>query len=236
MRLLKLIVAVLVFCLPVASNAHEVGNTDFSPFASIDDLNAIAAIAEKGEWTKGDVRYVSNVSCGTFRVALQNLVLENTQNLQNEFGYPSEEELFAIELEEFVSFEVEAFREAGATDITLALLSGKIADNFDLPKTTSLVETEPVPVVQAIEDAACTFRNVQPDELSEPATPEETEFGEALGDAVLGLGAIVVDGWITTQSGGLAAGVLGIASGGWGWNRIEEAAPTIFERLGRILP
>lgn len=40
---------------------------------------------------------------------------------------------------------------------------------------------------------------------------------------------IVFNAKVTVETGGLAAAVFGIASGGWGWNRVEEATSEALE-------
>ncbi|ETX12810.1 hypothetical protein OCH239_17055 [Roseivivax halodurans JCM 10272] len=68
-------------------------------------------------------------------------------------------------------------------------------------------------------------------EASEGSTDAENTEDESVARAaamgVLGLAVIAVDGAITVKTGGMAAAIFGIASGGWGWNRVEEATSAI---------
>jgi hypothetical protein len=56
-----------------------------------------------------------------------------------------------------------------------------------------------------------------------PASDGGADTARALRLGALGVAAIVVDAAATLKSGGMAAAMIGMASAGWGWNRVEES-------------
>lgn len=209
-------------------DAHEVAETQYDRRPIISDLNALAEYLSREELSNADVIIIAGVTCSTMRVTIRERFVERAAALLNE-RYPPEDEIAAISISDFISFEEQAFSKLGASPQAVKLVARTIEQNPSIPtispaQTNSLIEE-----VQTIEAIACELRTEALGEPAAPASLDAAWLARSLGMGAIGIAVIVVDAKVMLETAGMAAALFGIASGGWGWNRVEEAYSVIGE-------
>lgn len=230
----------LLMFYPNSASAHEISSTSFSPRPMVSDVNTIALLLETDTLRNHNIITISAVGCGAFRIAMRDQIVENTQFLHQVFGYAPPAEIDAVEIGDFISFEVEVFREFGANDAAVNLLIQTIEEFPTLPSSSPAMEGSLSDELVQLADITCNVRNAAPGNMEEVATEEGHEYARTVGMALLGLGAMAADGAVAVVSieGGPAAiagaSVLGMISGGWGWDRLKEGANAVSDIWERI--
>jgi hypothetical protein len=143
--------------------------------------------------------------------------------------YPSSEDIENIATMDFVAFEEDALSSLGATKQALELVHWSIQEDPFIPPNPPAEDGALVENMTAVEGISCELRAAQLGDLAEPAAPEAASLTRALANAVVGTAVIVIDAKIAVDTAGLASVILGMASGGWGWNRVEEGASEALE-------
>lgn len=210
---------------PLVVLAHDTSGQFFRPEPVVSDLNAITVRLAKETLSNADVLIISSVGCATARVAIRDEVGAKARTLLAD--YPTADEIGAIEAAAFIDYERDAFSAYGANEAALHFLTQRIEVEASVPSTSPAEDSELKDELLLMEEITCDVRAKTPKNLAENAGKEEKAYAQAVGKAVLGIGAIVADGAITVETGGVGAAIFGIVSGGWGWNRVEEAVPVL---------
>jgi len=128
--------------------------------------------------------------------------------------------LRASVFEKFRAFEEEEFRKQGASPATVNLVSRELKSDSKFPKPPP---AQSGAEFRALEYTACQLRDHVQSRPEEPAMPRESEVAGILVKGAVGLGVMVVDAAAAAAVVNPATIILTMASGGWGWNRVEEA-------------
>ncbi|MCH2395198.1 hypothetical protein [Oceanibaculum sp.] len=199
----------------------------FYPVDVVSDVNVISSLLAKDSLNNNDIITISAVSCGAIRVAKLDSLPSNFDVLIKDNGYPDRQQLNSLSIEEFINFEEDWLRRFGAADATVALLESSVAKSPQFPNDINVgLFSEWITVLERV---SCDVRARKPSNSDAVAGDREKKYAETLGMAVFGIAVIVVDGFVVVETGGLGTSVIGMASGGWGWNRVEEAFPIIME-------
>lgn len=228
MRHIAAFIIALTLFHPEASSAHDVESGSFNAAPLIGDMEVIASALKEERLTNYNVMVVAGATCAAMRTAQRDLVASNAADFLNE-NYPSADEVQAVDPREFAAFERQAFKKLNASDAVVTYVSYRIDENPLIPESSPALETSLEDEISETADVACEARQLPLGDPSAQAGDNEEAFARQLGLAAAGVTAIVVDAVYTVQTGGAGAAVLGIVSGGWGWNRVEEAVPAIKE-------
>jgi hypothetical protein len=129
----------------------------------------------------------------------------------------------------FIAFEEEALSSLGATKQALELVYWSVQEDPFIHPNPPAEDGALVESMTTVEEISCELRAAQLGEPADPASPEATSIARAFANAVIGTAVIVIDAKIAVDTAGLASVILGIYSGNWGWNRVEEAASEALE-------
>lgn len=223
LRIVTLVLSALI--LSSVANAQEGPITRGEARLLLGDVDALALYIRKEVVTSEDVRMVAAIGCSSMRIAMARRLPERIEPMIREM-YPSPGELAEVSYEEFLQFEqqmltsLEASERAGGLILVyLQETQGTFDDLPELPLDK---------VVLAIEDASCTLRSQPVIDQNAQAPIEERSAAEWIARCVVGLAVLTGDAFVTVETGGAAAAILGIVSGGWGWNRCEETYYKLF--------
>jgi hypothetical protein len=221
-------IVVIMLCASHSGSAHEIKQEQYSHEELVSDVNALGTRFSPNSISNTDVIFVSSVTCAAMRTAIR-------ENLPERIGlllrkrYPSVEEIKNIDTMDFITYEQEAFSNLGTDKQALDLVYWSIQEDPFIPPIAPPEDGALIKSMTAIEGISCALRAAQLGPPTEPAASEMAFLTRALVNAVVGLAVMVVDAKIAVDTVGLASIVLGMASGGWGWNRIEEAASEALE-------
>jgi len=200
-----------------SSHAQE---RPIDPAPYISDLNLIAGRVNRQNLLNGDVAIIAGAACASMRQATRDSVAAKMSAFLEK--YPDSEALQNISQDEFISYEVTAFKQFGASRETAIYVEDTIKASPMIPSSRpSKAESLANSIVQ-MELRSCELRERISNELSAPAPPKQASTAKLLGKGVLGLGAMVVDVAVAAKAPYLFVAVLSAGSAGWGWNRIEE--------------
>ncbi len=136
--------------------------------------------------------------------------------------YPDPEALQKVSQDKFISYEITAFKQFGASRETAIYVEDTIKASPTIPSQTPSKAESLANSIFQMELRSCELREKISNELSAPAPPKQASTAKLLGKGVVGLGAMVVDVALAAKAPYLFVGVLSAASASWGWNRIEE--------------
>lgn len=199
------------------SYAQE-GMPDPRPYVS--DVNVIAAHVTKPTLLNADVAIVAGAACASMRAAMRDDVAVKMPAFLKD--YPDADTVRKISKDEFIRYEITAFKEFGASRETAMYVEDTIEASPGIPIERPGAGVSLAVSVLELEERSCRLRQEVAVAVSEPAPPAQASTARLLGKGALGLAAIVVDAALMSHAPYLAVAVLSIGSGGWGWNRIEE--------------
>ncbi|UWQ13517.1 hypothetical protein K3556_11265 [Aliiroseovarius sp. M344] len=205
----------------VQTQAQEPSTNVFDAEAYISDLNAVAEIWMQGELTISDVSVIAEVGCGTVRKILADDLLLNTALWLERVGYPETDVVQETAIEDFVAFEIEEFRKAGATEAAIGIVEQALFERATMPLEAPFID-EDLLTESDVETRFCEARILGGTGPNAPAGEAELFLATAATDVIVGVTTITIDVLISTGSGGLAAGVMAVISGGAGWDLMKK--------------
>lgn len=213
------IVAAMV--LAVSANAEELDRNVFDAKGYVASLNMILDYGTSGELTNSDVAKIASTGCATLRkIRVENLI-EKTSNWIERKGYPSPKTINEIDFKEFVSFELNAFAESGASERTLGFIDATLSARDMLPTEMRLVSSDVLSESNA-EKRFCEANVLSDQGPNAPATEDQIVLTGAVADALTGAAIITVDVYTDIQTGGVSGGVFAVISGNIGWERLKR--------------
>lgn len=197
----------------------------------VDDANSIANYLMGEKMSVADVAAVASIGCDAFQAARKDNFFENSSRLI-QVASSENDAIKKIEFSKFKDFERENFRKAGAQKPAMYLLERLFMERPSFP--ASFADLKPLQYSGRIEALVCRVSQTAAAEISKdpainesPVSSDQKVIAEAIGWMVIGASVMAVNGYVSVQSGGYVFAVMGIASGGWGWNRIEDAYKTL---------
>lgn len=205
-----------------AAGAQELTPEAFDAQSYVADLNVIAANWSEGELSNADVVLIAAVGCGTARKIAADDLLGHAARWIDAIGYPESDQVEMIDMKDFVAFEIDAFRAAGATDVALAIVEQTLWQRETLsvhvPSFDMMSLTE-----SGIERLYCDARLIgEEEDPTAQASDAQVILAGSIRDTVIGAAAITVDAVISTGSGGADAGIIAIISGGVGYDLLKR--------------
>ena len=97
------------------------------------ELNVVSETWNEEQMTNADVALIAAIGCGAIRRVVADRLLENAALWIDSVGYPDPEIVAAISMQDFVDFEINAFREMGATESTLQLVAQTFWEGAAMP-------------------------------------------------------------------------------------------------------
>jgi hypothetical protein len=208
-----------------AASAQNVA-LDAKQFVS--DVNVISSWINKEPMMNADAAIIAGAACSSMRSAQRPEVLGS---LAFSMGFAAKEDLSGISKSELASYEMQAFKQYGATRETAVL----VADEIEKSDVKNLkVEMEPGKLPGAIarlEDRSCSLRELVPLDGSEKASEKLASRARSVGKGALGLSVFVVDVVVAIEAPYLAVALMSAASINWGWGRMDEAYSEIAEEF-----
>lgn len=203
------------------AGAQELSPDAFDAQGYVADLNVLAANWNEEGLTNSDIVMIAAVGCGTARKIATDDLLEHAARWIDATGYPEPGVVERTDMKDFVAFEIDAFRAAGATDATLALMERTLWQQEVLPveppSFTMLSSTE-----SGIERLYCDARLIGETDPAAQASDAQVVLAGSIRDTVIGAATISVDAIISTGSGGADAGIIAIISGGVGYDLLKR--------------
>jgi hypothetical protein len=226
-RLAKTVAFLCFLSLPTAA-AVRAQELPSPPDVVVSDLNVVATYLSKETLLNSEVMNIVAVTCSTMGVAREKRIGAQLGSMFTK-NYPPADEISKIELNEFVKFERETFAKFGASEQSVVLVERAIRTTpqfpTELPSTDSLDNT-----ISTLENLACELKAKPIASLAQPASGDTTKLAFSLGLAVVGLAAMTVDGLALVQSPAVPVVIVfSMASGGWGWNRVEQSVSEVKE-------
>lgn len=137
-------------------------------------------------------------------------------------GYPRPDVIERISKDEFKAYEITVFKEFGASresaDFVAASIEASPVIPPKLPGSVASLEK----AVSSIEQRSCRLREEVAADLAARATEKKASTARLLAKGTIGVAAMVADAAIVVYAPYIGVTVLSFASGGWGWNRVEE--------------
>jgi hypothetical protein len=215
MRRIPYIVCALTVALAEA-DAQELYPDLFDARGYVDDLNVVAENWGEAP-TNTNVRMIASVSCATLRkLAADELFLHLGRWIASE-EYPEEEIVAGIELGEFMNFELNAFKEAGATEAAMELVELTILEKAQLRISAPSFDAE-LPISSGARERFCGARALRDTVPEEPADDGQLLLASSMVDTAVGIAMMSVDAAISVGSGGADAAYIAILSGGVGYD------------------
>ena len=202
------------------ADAQELSPKDFDAHGYVARLNAASAVYVKGELTNADTMMVAQIGCETVRKVQSDELFDKAAYWIENAGYPDPEAVEQVGIEQFLAFEIDAFREVGASEATVAVLERRIRELEVLPVEPPSFDVEMLS--GAFETRYCDdtqFGSMNPDAVAGDA---QLLLASSVMDTVLGAATVTVDAAISVGSSGLDSGLIAIISGGLGYDLIKR--------------
>lgn len=182
------------------------------------DLNVVAENWVEGELTNSDIVIIASVGCSTLRkLEADRLMVHATSWIETQ-GYPETSIVEKTEMQDFVAFEINAFKEAGASNAALDLLERTLWERANLQAEVPSFEIE----WSAAHEQFCGARLLSGADPDAPASEAQVVLVRSVVDSTVGASMIAVDAVISTGSGGADAGFIAILSGGVGYDLLKR--------------
>ncbi len=217
------ITAIALAATGAGAGAQELSPEIFNARDYVADLNVVAANWTEGKLTNADVVVIAAVGCGTVRKIAADNLLGHAARWIDAAGYPEPGRVQETEMKDFVAFEINAFRESGATDAAVGLVEQTLWGLASLPVEAPSFEME-LFTQSGVERRYCDARMIGEADPAAPASDAQVVLAGAILDSVVGAATITVDALISTGSAGADAGFIAILSGGVGYDLIKRGA------------
>ena len=203
------------------ADAQDLSPEDFDARGYVAKLNAASAVYVKGELTNADTMAVVQIGCETVRKVQSDELFDKAAYWIESAGYPSPNAVEQVGVEQFLAFEIDAFREMGASEATVAVLERRIRELEVLPVEPPSFDVEMLSGA-SVETRYCDdtqFGTMNPDAVARDA---QLLLASSVMDTVLGATMVTVDAAISVGSSGLDTGLTAIISGGLGYDLIKR--------------
>ncbi|MHA6266406.1 hypothetical protein ACXYMP_06030 [Aliiroseovarius sp. CAU 1755] len=220
-RFTSTLFSLLLWVFPGQVHAQDFSSDAFDAKAYVSDLNVVAEIWKQDELSNADVSVIASVGCGLVRKVAADELLLNTANWFETVEYPEPNVIQETGIEEFVAFEVAEFRKAGATDAAIALVEQALFDRVSMPLEAPFIDKDLL-IESDVETSFCNARFLGGVDPNAPAGEAEVFLAAAATDVIVGTTTIAIDVLISMGSGGMAAGIMTILSGGVGYDLIKK--------------
>lgn len=217
MRILAISITAMAL-ISTGAIGQDISPEAFDARGYVADLNAVSENWHEGELTNSDIVIIAAVGCSTLHKIKADDLMGHAARWINAVGYPEPNLIENTQMQDFITFEVDAFKEAGATDATLNLLDKALRERAILPVEAPSFEL----MLNGAEEQYCGARLLNGADPGAPASEAQVVLAGSVVDSAVGASMIAVDAVISTGSAGADAGFIAILSGGVGYDLLKR--------------